>query len=181
MLPKCWPKFKLKFFYPYHCGGRYKNKVIETLDQDFSLQNMILLTDSIKAKFIGWCRERASIMKLISVSIFQIWFCELLIFNHHHQQEYVNKNQQNFGICSEDNLSPQWFWEYWNIRPRHGILCLGSLNLVRYITQIWTNYHSSYYISILGVVGGLRPCLFCFLRGAGGGGGGSLETHRVDR
>ena len=34
-------------------------------------------------------------------------------------------------------------WITWYIRSGHGILCLGSLNLIRYITHIWTNRHSS--------------------------------------
>ena len=34
-------------------------------------------------------------------------------------------------------------WITWYIRPGHWILCLGSLNLIQYITHIWTNRHSS--------------------------------------
>ena len=44
------------------------------------------------------------------------------------------------------------------------ILCLGSLKLIRYVTHIRMNRHSSIIKSFRGV-GGLRPCLFCLFRG----------------
>ena len=34
-------------------------------------------------------------------------------------------------------------WITWYIRAGHGILCLGSLNLMRYTTHIRKNHHSS--------------------------------------
>ena len=59
-------------------------------------------------------------------------------------------------------------WITWYIRPGHVILCLGNLNLIRYITHMYLiKTPFKYYISILGGVGGLRPCLFCLFRGGG--------------
>ena len=47
------------------------------------------------------------VVALISVFIFQTCFCELLIFNNHHQQEYLNKNQQilEFDLKTTFHLS----------------------------------------------------------------------------
>ena len=47
-------------------------------------------------------------------------------------------------------------WITWYIRAGHGILHLWSLNLIWYITHIWTPFKS--YISIWGGV--LRSCLY---------------------
>ena len=48
-------------------------------------------------------------------------------------------------------------WITWHIRLGHGILCLGSLNLIQYITHIWTPF--KYYISIFFWGGGSEAML----------------------
>ena len=54
-------------------------------------------------------------------------------------------------------------WITWYIRPGHGILCLGSFNLIRYITHIQSIAIQVLYKHFRG--GGLRPWLLCLFRG----------------
>ena len=56
-------------------------------------------------------------------------------------------------------------WITWYIRAGHGILCLGSLNLIQYVDSYSNKSPFKYHISVLGGVGILRPCLFCLFRG----------------
>ena len=54
-----------------------------------------------------------------------------------------------------------------DIEEQETEFCFGKLESNTILNAYWNKSTFKYYISILGGVGGPRPCLFCLFRGGG--------------